>query len=929
MSMDTQGERDDETNREREEAVAPFQQPAPAVPPPGESGEPGATAVTMPMGIGPAGSAVGPVPADGGEQTIGATQATYGGTGDATLATAAGPGHGGAMDDAGEVRSGAVWAGDFCIGTMLGRGGMGAVYQAQQLSLDRQVAIKVLPGHLNRNEDFRKRFVLEAKAVARINSPNVIQIYTAGQHEGHSFFVMEFVEGRDLAARIKAGWRPTHAEALELVLQAARGLQAASEQEIIHRDIKPGNMMVTDAGELKLMDFGLVKLAKSDSNLTMTGTIMGTVSYFSPEQGRGEVCDARTDLYALGVVFYELLCGKLPFTGNDATSIIYQHIHEAPRLPQEIDPAIPEDYQAVVLKCMQKRAADRYQNAAELVADLERLRGGESPRTALREPAALRAGATMVRRAEFSHERRGGRARGVILLVVLLAAVGGGWWYWKNHFAAAPASGSATTAATPRRSDPDSDGPGAGGGATGRPDAADTADAQQLRRAEAALAAGELELARELLQQPADGTRSGTAWGDLRAQLERAEATAATTAQLRRARGLIEAGAITEALAVLEAQQARTRDPEQLARIEELGGKAKRIDKFLAAAEQGLLAGDLDTARQSYSNSNLVMANEAARRGAEVVSLCTEFDKALAAENHEAARAVLDKLRLAAPDQRVIAARQRRLQQYTTAAAIGTAIEAGDLAAAKQQLVALERLDAGDKRVAELAARIELAELVARFDAAVAAEDLDRATALLGQIRSADGGGATWSAASKRLAASRLVEQEAAAAARERERELAGRAAAIREDLTAEDADLAAVAAAIVALAADLEPEERQLARTLEAELAALRRERSIRAFFTRLDDAVLAGDADGLAGLVVDPEHRARLLALSGSEGLTFAHDVTQCGEGDRPEVVARLTTQTARTPQLRLHYRYRLQRDGGSWTLTGAALQQDAPGE
>jgi serine/threonine-protein kinase len=191
-----------------------------------------------------------------------------------------------------------VW-GDFELGALLGRGGMGAVYRGRQISLDRPVAIKVLPSHLSENENFRQRFQLEAKAVAQISSPHVVGVYFAGQHDGHHYFAMEFVEGKDLGVRLRDGYKPTHREALDLVTQAARGLAAAGELGIVHRDIKPGNMMVTNKGLVKLMDFGLVRMARSeDTGLTMAGTVMGTVSYFSPEQGRGERCDCRTDIYA-------------------------------------------------------------------------------------------------------------------------------------------------------------------------------------------------------------------------------------------------------------------------------------------------------------------------------------------------------------------------------------------------------------------------------------------------------------------------------------------------------------------------------------------------------------------------------------------------------------------------------------------------------
>ena len=269
--------------------------------------------------------------------------------------------------------------GDFILGTLLGRGGMGSVYSGRQVSLDRPVAIKVLSEHLSGSDDFRKRFLLEARAAARINSPHVVQVYFAGSHHEVDFFAMEFVEGTDLAKKLKDGWRPSPAECLTLITQAVRSLVALGEHKIVHRDIKPANYMLTTSGQLKLMDFGLVKFATESHGLTQAGTVMGTVNYFSPEQGRGEICDQRTDLYALGVMFYELLTGKLPFTGGDATSVIYQHIHAEPKPPKIHNPAVTEPYQSVVLKCLEKNPADRYQSAAELLGDLERMARGEHP----------------------------------------------------------------------------------------------------------------------------------------------------------------------------------------------------------------------------------------------------------------------------------------------------------------------------------------------------------------------------------------------------------------------------------------------------------------------------------------------------------------------------------------------------------------------
>ena len=305
--------------------------------------------------------------------------------------------------------------GDFIIGTLLGRGGMGSVYSGRQVSLDRPVAIKVLSEHLSGSEDFRKRFLLEARAAARINSPHVVQVYFAGSHNDIDFFAMEFVEGTDLAKKLKDGWRPAPTECLPLIIQAVRSLVALGEHKIVHRDIKPANYMLTSNGQLKLMDFGLVKFATETHGLTQTGTVMGTVNYFSPEQGRGEICDQRTDIYALGVMFYELLTGKLPFSGGDATSVIYQHIHAEPKPPKIHNPAVTEPYQSVVLKCLEKNVADRYQTAAELLGDLERMTRGEHPLFTTRKKT------TSVNLGMMPNHRRLTLAAAVIIAAVIVS----------------------------------------------------------------------------------------------------------------------------------------------------------------------------------------------------------------------------------------------------------------------------------------------------------------------------------------------------------------------------------------------------------------------------------------------------------------------------------------------------------------------------
>ncbi len=273
---------------------------------------------------------------------------------------------------------GSHW-GDFQLGPLLGRGGMGAVYRGRQTSLDRQVAIKVLPAQVSRDEIFRARFQREARAIAAISSPHVVQVISAGSHAGHEFFVMELVEGTDLARKLRSGWRATRDEALDLALQVARGLSAAARLGIVHRDIKPANMLIGTDGMLKLSDFGLARTVGDQQELTVAGTIMGTVSYLSPEQARSAECDQRSDLYSLGVVLFELLAGRVPFVAADAGGVIYQHIHEPMPDLRRFAPGIDSGCVAVVGRLLAKNPAQRHQTADELIADLEALRRGERP----------------------------------------------------------------------------------------------------------------------------------------------------------------------------------------------------------------------------------------------------------------------------------------------------------------------------------------------------------------------------------------------------------------------------------------------------------------------------------------------------------------------------------------------------------------------
>lgn len=256
----------------------------------------------------------------------------------------------------------------------IGAGGMGAVFKGRDLKLNRTVALKVLlPGFMS-DAEFKERFTLEAQAASALNHPNVCTIYQIGEENGVYFISMEFVDGENLRA-----WRQNHPfdliSSLDLAIQAGKGLAHAHSKNIVHRDIKPDNIMVTHEGVAKIMDFGLAKsLQRKHAQLTKTGATVGTLCYMSPEQASGLPADHRADIFSFGVLLYELFSGKLPFSGDFELTILYSILNEEPTPLREANAELPEQLETIVLRALQKDKDRRYQSMNELVADLENVR---------------------------------------------------------------------------------------------------------------------------------------------------------------------------------------------------------------------------------------------------------------------------------------------------------------------------------------------------------------------------------------------------------------------------------------------------------------------------------------------------------------------------------------------------------------------------
>ena len=280
------------------------------------------------------------------------------------------------------------------IGEVIGRGGMAEVHEGRDLRLGRRVAIKILRPDLAKDPAFQARFRREAQSAASLNHPNIVAVYDTGQDtlqpegaEGQPevvvpYIVMEYVDGMTLRQLLASGRRLLPERALEITAGILSALDYAHRHGIVHRDIKPANVMLTRTGDVKVMDFGIAR-AINDAGSTMTSAsaVMGTAQYLSPEQARGEVVDARSDLYSTGVLLFELLTGRPPFTGDSAVAIAYQHVSEMPASPSQIDPGVSPEIDVVVLRALAKRADDRYQSASDFRADVERAIAG-SPVTA-------------------------------------------------------------------------------------------------------------------------------------------------------------------------------------------------------------------------------------------------------------------------------------------------------------------------------------------------------------------------------------------------------------------------------------------------------------------------------------------------------------------------------------------------------------------
>ena len=384
--------------------------------------------------------------------------------------------------------------GRYLLGDLLGSGGMARVFLAYDEVLGREVALKVLRDYYAESEEFVERFRREAQNAAALNHPNIVSVYDWGRSEDGTYYIaMEHLPGGTLKERIAGPLDPD--TVAELGCQAAEALGFAHERGVIHRDVKPQNILLAASGDAKVADFGIARAvgAMASTAISQTGLILGTVSYISPEQAMSETVGPASDLYSLGVVLYEMLTGKLPFEAETLMAVCMKHLNEPPRPPKEVKPEVPEGMNALVLKLLAKKAGDRYRSAAELSEDLRRVRAGLSPRNVgpVVDPGAnwidtqtTAPLATTARRVAARKGKKRAKAPWILAATfALFALLGGGGWNllhgsWGQDPAPDPAEGSQVQASAP---DPEDETPEV------------TEEAEQENKAEVASAKGQTQ----------------------------------------------------------------------------------------------------------------------------------------------------------------------------------------------------------------------------------------------------------------------------------------------------------------------------------------------------------------------------------------------------------------------------------------------------
>jgi beta-lactam-binding protein with PASTA domain/tRNA A-37 threonylcarbamoyl transferase component Bud32 len=325
-----------------------------------------------------------------------------------------------------------TFGGRYEILERVGAGGMAEVYRARDELLGRDVAVKVLSDRFARDRSFVERFRREAQSAANLSHPNIVSLYDYGSDNGTYFIVMEYIDGRPLDGVIRAEGALLPERAAEIAADVAQALQRAHAGGLVHRDIKPSNIMITSGGQTKVTDFGIARAVASDGEQTMTqtGMVIGTAAYLSPEQAQGRPVDARSDVYSLGCVLYEMLTGRAPFGGDTPLSIAYKHVREDPSPPSQVNPDVPRELDAIVMKALAKNPDNRYSSAMELKQDLDRFTSGEAvqatPLLASDTVVAPRVERTRVmEEPAYEAPRRRAWLWWVVALLALLALLGG------------------------------------------------------------------------------------------------------------------------------------------------------------------------------------------------------------------------------------------------------------------------------------------------------------------------------------------------------------------------------------------------------------------------------------------------------------------------------------------------------------------------